>query len=136
MQGINDLVTPFLTVFLSEVFGSHDMATWPQASSIRPEALALVEADCFWCLCRLLDGIQDHYTFAQPGIQRLVFRLRELVRRIDGQLPGLPLLFSSGTFQAMPHPGLASGPLLPIAGLAMCLLSAPPWGLSLPLHEA
>ncbi|KAL8130417.1 hypothetical protein V2J09_019572 [Rumex salicifolius] len=37
VQGINDLVTPFL----------------------------------------------DHYTFAQPGIQRLVFKLKELVRRID-----------------------------------------------------
>jgi hypothetical protein len=39
-----------------------------------------VEADCYWCLCRLLEGIQDHYTYAQPGIQRTVFRLKELVR--------------------------------------------------------
>ncbi len=43
-----------------------------------------VEADSLWCLTALLDGIQDHYTFAQPGIQRLVFRFKELVRRIDG----------------------------------------------------
>lgn len=39
-----------------------------------------VEADCFWCLTKLLDGIQDHYTDAQPGIQRTVFRVKELVR--------------------------------------------------------
>lgn len=39
-----------------------------------------VEADCYWCLCKLLEGIQDHYTYAQPGIQRTVFRLKELVR--------------------------------------------------------
>lgn len=45
-----------------------------------------VEADCYWCLTKLLDGMQDHYTFAQPGIQRLVFKLKELVRRIDGKL--------------------------------------------------
>ena len=45
-----------------------------------------VEADTFGCLSKLLDGIQDHYTFAQPGIQRLVFRFKELVRRIDGSL--------------------------------------------------
>ena len=45
-----------------------------------------VEADTFGCLSKLLDGIQDHYTFAQPGIQRLVFRFKELVRRIDGAL--------------------------------------------------
>lgn len=43
-----------------------------------------VEADCFGCLSKFLDGIQDHYTFAQPGIQQLVFRFKELVRRIDG----------------------------------------------------
>uniref|UniRef100_A0A0R0HC08 Rab-GAP TBC domain-containing protein n=1 Tax=Glycine max TaxID=3847 RepID=A0A0R0HC08_SOYBN len=42
-----------------------------------------IEADCYWCLSKLLDGMQDHYTFAQPGIQRLVFKLKELVRRID-----------------------------------------------------
>jgi TBC1 domain family member 2 len=39
-----------------------------------------VEADSYWCLCKLLDGIQDHYTYAQPGIQRTVFHLKELVR--------------------------------------------------------
>lgn len=32
------------------------------------------------CLCKLLDGIQDHYTYAQPGIQRTVFHTQELVR--------------------------------------------------------
>ena len=39
-----------------------------------------VEADSYWCLCKLLEGIQDHYTYAQPGIQRTVFHLKELVR--------------------------------------------------------
>jgi hypothetical protein len=38
------------------------------------------EADCYWCLCSLLDGIQDNYTYAQPGIQRTLFGVRELVR--------------------------------------------------------
>jgi hypothetical protein len=38
------------------------------------------EADAYWCLCKLLEGIQDHYTHAQPGIQRTVFRMQELVR--------------------------------------------------------
>ncbi len=39
-----------------------------------------VEADCYWCLCKLVEGIQDHYTYAQPGIQRAVFKIKELVR--------------------------------------------------------
>lgn len=53
-------------------------------SDISPQIISNVEADCYWCLSKLLDGMQDHYTFAQPGIQRLVFKLKELVRRIDG----------------------------------------------------
>ena len=51
-----------------------------------PVDLAQVEADAYWCLSKLLDQIQDHYTFAQPGIQRMVFKLKEIVARIDGPL--------------------------------------------------
>ncbi|KAJ0093473.1 hypothetical protein Patl1_26609 [Pistacia atlantica] len=81
VQGINDLVTPFLVAFLSEYLeGSVD--NW-SISDIPPEKISDIEADCYWCLSKLLDGMQDHYTFAQPGIQRLVFKLKELVRRID-----------------------------------------------------
>lgn len=83
VQGINDLVTPFLVVFLSEYLeGSVD--NW-SISDLPPEKISDIEADCYWCLSKLLDGMQDHYTFAQPGIQRLVFKLKELVRRIDGK---------------------------------------------------
>lgn len=82
VQGINDLVTPFLVVFLSEFLeGSVD--NW-SISDLSSNQISDIEADCYWCLSKLLDGMQDHYTFAQPGIQRLVFKLKELVRRIDG----------------------------------------------------
>uniref|UniRef100_A0A5B7AHX2 Putative Ypt/Rab-GAP domain of gyp1p superfamily protein n=1 Tax=Davidia involucrata TaxID=16924 RepID=A0A5B7AHX2_DAVIN len=81
VQGINDLLTPFLVVFLSEYLeGSVDK--W-SILDLPPEKISNIEADCYWCLSKLLDGMQDHYTFAQPGIQRLVFKLKELVRRID-----------------------------------------------------
>ncbi|XP_073308925.1 uncharacterized protein [Primulina huaijiensis] len=81
VQGINDLVTPFIVVFLSEhLEGSVD--TWSMGG-LSPETISNVEADCYWCLSKLLDSMHDHYTFAQPGIQRLVFKLKELVRRID-----------------------------------------------------
>lgn len=33
---------------------------------------------------------QDNYTFAQPGIQRKVKALEELVSRIDGESSALP----------------------------------------------
>jgi len=42
-----------------------------------------LEADCFWCFSKLLDGIQDNYTFAQPGIQQRIGILKELISRID-----------------------------------------------------
>lgn len=48
------------------------------------DVLAAIEADTFWCLSKLLDGIQDNYISQQPGIQRLVKRMSELVKRIDG----------------------------------------------------
>ncbi|XP_010414230.1 PREDICTED: TBC1 domain family member 22B-like isoform X2 [Camelina sativa] len=81
VQGINDLVTPFLVIFLSEYLDG-GVESWTM-SDLSAEKVSDVEADCYWCLTKLLDGMQDHYTFAQPGIQRLVFKLKELVRRID-----------------------------------------------------
>ncbi|KAG6597682.1 TBC1 domain family member 22B, partial [Cucurbita argyrosperma subsp. sororia] len=81
VQGINDLATPFLVVFLSEYLEG-GVEKW-SISDLSPDKITNIEADCYWCLSKLLDGMQDHYTFAQPGIQRLVFKLKELVRRID-----------------------------------------------------
>nr|XP_043628713.1 TBC1 domain family member 22B-like isoform X2 [Erigeron canadensis] len=84
VQGINDLVTPFLVIFLSEhLEGSVDK--WLVAD-LHPDTIFNIEADCYWCLTKLLDGMQDHYTFAQPGIQRLVFKLKDLVKRINEPL--------------------------------------------------
>jgi hypothetical protein len=35
-------------------------------------------------MSKLLDGIQDNYTFAQPGIQMKVNALNGLIKRING----------------------------------------------------
>ena len=54
-------------------------------TAILPDSVRMaVEADTFWCLSRLLDGIQDNYIAGQPGIHRSVKRMAELVARIDG----------------------------------------------------
>ncbi|EGZ09200.1 hypothetical protein PHYSODRAFT_318886 [Phytophthora sojae] len=55
-------------------------------SEVSDENLQIVEADSYWCLTKLLDDIQDHYTFAQPGLQRMVQRMEELVHRCDAEL--------------------------------------------------
>ncbi|EJD03108.1 RabGAP/TBC [Fomitiporia mediterranea MF3/22] len=84
VQGINDLVTPFYQVFLSAYITSDPEEFDP--GQLPPSVLSAIEADSFWCLTRLLDGIQDNYIFAQPGIQRSVRRMAELVARIDSAL--------------------------------------------------
>ncbi|KAF8598566.1 RabGAP/TBC [Ceratobasidium sp. AG-I] len=84
VQGINDLVTPFYQIFLSAYIDAdpenYDPACLP------PRILNAIEADSFWCLSRLLDGIQDNYISQQPGIHRSVKRMAELVKRIDAPL--------------------------------------------------
>ncbi|XP_049920615.1 TBC1 domain family member 22B isoform X2 [Epinephelus moara] len=81
VQGINDLVTPFFVVFLSE-FVTEDVENF-EVAALPLETQRNIEADSFWCMSKLLDGIQDNYTFAQPGIQNKVKALEELVSRID-----------------------------------------------------
>ncbi|XP_037629663.1 TBC1 domain family member 22B isoform X3 [Sebastes umbrosus] len=80
VQGINDLVTPFFVVFLSEFV--KDVENF-EVSVLPLDTQRNIEADSFWCMSKLLDGIQDNYTFAQPGIQNKVKALEELVSRID-----------------------------------------------------
>lgn len=48
---------------------------------------AIIEADSYWCLSRVLDNITDNYIHEQPGIIRQVGDLRNLISKID-----LPLL--------------------------------------------
>jgi len=86
VQGINDLVTPFFFVFLATHLPTDRAALEEDIDTLSSAALEQVEADAYWCLSKLLDAIQDHYTFAQPGIQRMVFKLSELVARIDAPL--------------------------------------------------
>ncbi|XP_034027974.1 TBC1 domain family member 22B isoform X2 [Thalassophryne amazonica] len=81
VQGINDLVTPFFVVFLSE-FVVEDVENF-EVATLPLDTQRNIEADSFWCMSKLLDGIQDNYTFAQPGIQNKVKALEELISRID-----------------------------------------------------
>ncbi|GAA6048328.1 hypothetical protein JCM3770_000951 [Rhodotorula araucariae] len=84
VQGINDLVTPFFQVFLQGYIDA-DPETF-DVSVLPPPVLEALEADSFWCLSKLLDGIQDNYIFAQPGIQRLVKKMDGLCARVDAPL--------------------------------------------------
>lgn len=84
VQGINDLCVPFIITFLNDHFP--DEVENLDFDDIDKSILDEVEADTYYCISRLLDGIQDHYTTDQPGIQRMVKKLEDLVRRIDVDL--------------------------------------------------
>ncbi|POS81628.1 RabGAP/TBC, partial [Erysiphe pulchra] len=86
VQGINDLVTPFWQVFLGQYITDSEVDSGMDPGQLPKAVLDAVEADSFWCLTKLLDGIQDNYIHAQPGIQRQVAALRDLTARIDGTL--------------------------------------------------
>ncbi len=116
VQGMNDLVTPLYIVFLGEFMplavelqgevdesefdnegcqegnnnamkGSNEDTIEATAASLPPEDIFdEIEADVYWCLTKLLDNIQDHYTAMQPGLQRMTLKLEDLVRRIDANL--------------------------------------------------
>jgi hypothetical protein len=86
VQGINDLVTPFWQVFLGSYISDPDIEFGMDPGQLPKQVLDAVEADSFWCLTKLLDGIQDNYIAHQPGIQRQVADLRDLTTRIDGDL--------------------------------------------------
>ncbi|KAG5518267.1 hypothetical protein PMAC_003063 [Pneumocystis sp. 'macacae'] len=84
VQGISDLVTPFFQVFLSEYIDGDPELYDP--ANLAEDILNIIEADTFWCTSKLLDGIQDNYIFAQPGIHRQIMNLKELTARIDHPL--------------------------------------------------
>jgi hypothetical protein len=92
VQGINDLATPLIVVFISGYFPNKDVEEEVLSGEVMIDVtdaiLEEVEADTYWCLTNLLAGIQDHYTSDQPGVQRMVMRLEELVHRIDADLAG------------------------------------------------
>ena len=69
VQGINDLVTPFLMVFLQDFVDKDVTRNSLEFESLDETIRKNIEADSFWCMTKVLDGIQDNYTFAQPGIQ-------------------------------------------------------------------
>lgn len=86
VQGLNDILVPLVYVF----YADHAPEQFRLDQTLVPEQaeplLRDAEADAYWCLCALLDALQDQYVFAQPGIQRRVQYLERLMQRIDAPL--------------------------------------------------
>ena len=84
VQGMNDLLTPMLCVCMSPFIDGDVLRS--DVTTVDTQTLMNVEADAYWMFSKLLDNIQDHYTSSQPGLQRMVLRLEDLVHRIDNEL--------------------------------------------------
>jgi hypothetical protein len=44
------------------------------------------EAACYWCLEKLLEGIQDRFIHNQPALQALIFRFNTMLEAADEEL--------------------------------------------------
>lgn len=112
VQGMNDLLTPFIWVFyweqkqshlevLDEDIGNNDdkykdndgndddkdgKDGKDENISISKSKRKQIEADSFWCLCRLIDEVQPNYTPLQSGIIEQIDLLEILVKKEDPEL--------------------------------------------------
>lgn len=89
VQGMNDLLSPFFFVFLLPHSDEKDIEKLTQLEDIdflTPVTLREIEADCFWCFSKLLDGLQDLYTKDQPGLYKMLNTLAEIIGKVDPEL--------------------------------------------------
>lgn len=89
VQGMNDLLQPFFFAFLLPHTDSTDVKTitkWSNCDHISEEVMKTIEADCFWCFSKLLDGLQDLYTKDQPGLYKMLQSLENVLIRVNSQL--------------------------------------------------
>jgi hypothetical protein len=89
VQGMNDLLQPFFFAFLApHATGKNlgELITNPSIDFVTEDSLREIEADCFWCFSKLLDGLQDLYTKDQPGLYKMLESLMKVIEKVD---PGL-----------------------------------------------
>jgi hypothetical protein len=77
VQGMNDLSAPLFDVFL------RDFCVDETKIKLSLGEFKQVEADVFWCLGKLLDTVQDLFTFNQAGLYRQIAALKGIVQRAD-----------------------------------------------------
>jgi hypothetical protein len=84
VQGMNDIAIPLLIVLLEAYYSTSIEQI--DLIGIAPTNMSDIECDLYWMFSRLLQDLQDHYTFSQPGIQRMNKRLKEVIQRMDREL--------------------------------------------------
>ena len=84
VQGMSDMIVPFLVVYIDEYsFNSYDMNV---IDLFNDEELSNIEADVYWSFCWILQSIQSHYTYQQPGIHSQLKQLEYLTQKYNNKL--------------------------------------------------
>jgi hypothetical protein len=89
VQGMNDLLYPFFFVFLiphSAIKDVNALMRLQDLADFDESDLKEIEADCFWCFSKLLDGLQDLYTRDQPGLYHMLQSLSVVIERTTPEL--------------------------------------------------
>lgn len=98
VQGMNDILLPFLFVTLAKKISSDgdiyrllaltDLDVKGICGSIRDTDWDEVEADSYWLLSAFMSGVQSNFTFSQGGTHALVKRMQTIVALAEPRLHG------------------------------------------------
>jgi len=90
VQGFNDLCTPFIVVFLSQYVDSLDYNTLDIDEkiilSLNDDDLFEIECDSYGCFTSMMNKIQNNYTNNQPGLQKMVQKMEDIIKLVDNDV--------------------------------------------------
>ena len=92
VQGFNDLTTPFFVVFFNEKFAElsvQELLNKNQAQIVEvisDNDFFDIETDIYFAFTKLLDRIQTHYTSQQPGITKMMNKMKIIIKTVDPEL--------------------------------------------------
>jgi len=89
VQGFNDLCTPFIIVFLNQYI-EMDLNTLDIDEKVilnlSEETLFEIESDSYGCFTSMMNKIQNNYTNNQPGLQKMVNKMEDIIRQVDSEV--------------------------------------------------
>lgn len=93
VQGMNEILTPLLVVFLSDrIKGTNEkeLEQFLERTSLQgcfsEKGLDNAEADVFWAFTELVNLVEDNFVCDHPGILRRVELLEQIVTQVDPAL--------------------------------------------------
>jgi len=84
---VNDLAAPFCLVFLGEQLKRKtDELCLDDLEKITVVQMKSVEADVYWCLDRILKEVEDNFIEGQPGIHRIISKMKKLIEQKEAEV--------------------------------------------------